>query len=288
MSLIDDALKRAESEKLPPQTPSYIEPVPVVAPAAEPAPSLAPRSRTPLLLGLLVLAAAAAIGWKLLGHSSPMPAPQSAVAAPAAPAASAAVAATPAPTPASVVADPVVTRTAGEADIVIATRPEATAPGTPAATKAPTAEMFESMIARLGEVRGMPALKDPAEATRLAKTINDGMEKLTTAQEQDRVKVEDDSVVTPPEPGELAPSPTKVIIAATPAPAPSATPAVKGFDANEYKLSGVMINDEGGMAIINGRFIRQGQMVDGAKLIRVSNRYVELEFHGRKYNISMQ
>lgn len=47
-------------------------------------------------------------------------------------------------------------------------------------------------------------------------------------------------------------------------------------------LSGILFGPEGSLALINGRIVREGGMVDGAKLEKISSDRVELSFDGQK------
>jgi len=56
--------------------------------------------------------------------------------------------------------------------------------------------------------------------------------------------------------------------------------------ASEYKLGGIMKADGKATAIINGLFLREGQTVDGATIIRIEQHTVELEVDGKRYGPS--
>jgi type II secretory pathway component PulC len=53
------------------------------------------------------------------------------------------------------------------------------------------------------------------------------------------------------------------------------------------KLGGILFSsDEGAsMALINGKVVREGATIEGARLVKVSTEKVELEFEGRKISI---
>jgi len=79
--------------------------------------------------------------------------------------------------------------------------------------------------------------------------------------------------------------------AAAPSPKAAAQPAAPSppppLDESKFKLSGVMMGPGGATAIINGQSVTQGETVDGAKVIRVSQHSVDLEVNGRRLTIRM-
>ena len=91
-------------------------------------------------------------------------------------------------------------------------------------------------------------------------------------------------------PAVAVPSATSATVAAATPPVVSAPkpaqPEVK-FDPSACTITGVLAGPDGGTAIINGRFVRIGQTVDGAKLIRITPNGVELEANGRRYSLGM-
>jgi len=70
---------------------------------------------------------------------------------------------------------------------------------------------------------------------------------------------------------------------ATPAPPPPLPPV----DTSNLKISSIMNGPNGGLAIINGRPVREGETVAGAKVVRISNRTVEVEIDGRRATVGM-
>jgi len=48
-----------------------------------------------------------------------------------------------------------------------------------------------------------------------------------------------------------------------------------------------MNGPNGGLAIINGRPVREGETVAGAKVVRIGNRTVEVEINGRRATVGM-
>ncbi len=71
-----------------------------------------------------------------------------------------------------------------------------------------------------------------------------------------------------------------------PAPREAAGPKPKA-DPSKYKLSGILHNVDGGAAIINGYFVRTGQVVDSAEIIVIQTHAVELELDGERFTIRM-
>ena len=57
--------------------------------------------------------------------------------------------------------------------------------------------------------------------------------------------------------------------------------------ASQYKLGGIMKADGEATAIVNGLFLREGQTVDGATLIRIEQHTVELEVDGKRVVLRM-
>lgn len=56
---------------------------------------------------------------------------------------------------------------------------------------------------------------------------------------------------------------------------------------SQYKLGGIMKADGGTTAIVNGLFLREGQTVDGATIIRIEQHTVELEVDGKRVVLRM-
>jgi len=93
---------------------------------------------------------------------------------------------------------------------------------------------------------------------------------------------------TPPAAGQGEP-------AGTPPPAkPQAAPLAKRahaplppVDTSGLKISSIMSGPSGGLAIINGRPVREGDSVAGAKVVRIRARTVEVEIDGRRATLGM-
>jgi len=68
--------------------------------------------------------------------------------------------------------------------------------------------------------------------------------------------------------------------------APAAIPPVS-VTATEYKLRAVVRGSEGGAAIINGRFVKLGETIDGATLVEIGRSSVTLDVGGHMVTIHM-
>lgn len=77
----------------------------------------------------------------------------------------------------------------------------------------------------------------------------------------------------------------QVSIPAAPTPAPSpaaATPETKP----ELTLNGIFFSEDEGYALINNQIVKQGDTVDGAKVVRIDVAEVELESQGSVIKLS--
>jgi len=83
-------------------------------------------------------------------------------------------------------------------------------------------------------------------------------------------------------PATAAASPAEAPPQPTPPPAPK--PKLRESD---FKLSGIMRGPDGTVAIINGRYVRVGQTVSGAKVVNIGHHSVELEADGQRLIIQM-
>ena len=86
--------------------------------------------------------------------------------------------------------------------------------------------------------------------------------------------------VTPSAPAKTAPRKT------TPAKAKPVTPPAP-IDTSAFKITSIMVGSGRGLAIINGRPIREGDTIAGAKVVRITSRAVEIEVDGRRATIGM-
>ncbi len=69
--------------------------------------------------------------------------------------------------------------------------------------------------------------------------------------------------------------------------APKKPAPLPPVDTSAFTISSIMTGPGGGLAIINGRPVREGETVAGAKVIRISGRAVELEIDGRRATVGM-
>jgi hypothetical protein len=58
-------------------------------------------------------------------------------------------------------------------------------------------------------------------------------------------------------------------------------------DTSNLKISSIVSGADGGLAIINGRPVREGETVAGAKILRIRSRTVEVEINGRRATVGM-
>jgi len=114
-----------------------------------------------------------------------------------------------------------------------------------------------------------------------------------------------DAVEPPPVGGEaVAPEPSgprTVAKVVEPTPAPPEMPEPKAappqaeakparpppVDTSRFKVSSIVSGPQGGTAIINGRPVRVGDTVGGAKVIKITPRSVEVEIDGRRATLAL-
>lgn len=68
---------------------------------------------------------------------------------------------------------------------------------------------------------------------------------------------------------------------------PEPAPPEPKVDPSSYKLSGILTGADGGTAIVNGRFLKVGQTVNGAKVVKITSHAVHLEVSGQVITIGM-
>ena len=54
-----------------------------------------------------------------------------------------------------------------------------------------------------------------------------------------------------------------------------------------YKLNGIMQGPEGGCAIVNGQFVREGETIDGAKVVKIRRYDVHIDVQGERVTLRM-
>ncbi len=87
---------------------------------------------------------------------------------------------------------------------------------------------------------------------------------------------------------ESAPKPERTATESAPQPAPPAPSVLlPPADTSHLKISSIMNGSGGALAIINGRPVREGETVAGAKVLRIDNRTVEVEIDGRRATVGL-
>jgi hypothetical protein len=72
----------------------------------------------------------------------------------------------------------------------------------------------------------------------------------------------------------------------TPAPRPSQPPAAY-VDISQFKLSGIVCGPDENVAIINDRPVRTGNLVNGARILRIERDRVDLKIAGREFSLQL-
>jgi len=296
MSLINEALKRADAEKGPRRPQPLPPPVSPSSPAAAPPPAPAGRWRsiqTAVLGGaLLVVLVAGAWVWKMFNDSPVQVIASPPVAAAESRAPATAAQATPAPAPTAsgpssgtAISDrpggPPAFRTAGAAPA----RPMTSDPLMAAANPTnPMKDVFRTQPtlfmdahksqeaggdASLDRPDGRPAATEPAGPIRLS------------------------SAFAAPVAGAPQPAPTKPAtpasappVAAAPAPPAPQAPA-PAAEAPRLKVTSIFYSSRSPTAIINGQVIGVGEVIDGAKIAAITPRTVEVLIDGRRVTLRL-
>jgi hypothetical protein len=248
VSLINDALKRAQAQKS--QSDQTQMPHPLADLAEDPAPHVTPRRKKPrvfVLIAAVALAGGAVAAWQLLGGRAGGGTPSKASAAIARPAASPARAAQAA---------------------------AHTTPLTPQAT-AEVAEIIAKSLAAIKYYRPPDVASDAG--------LQNELDADDPASDPDEPMAS-----SPAAPAEKAhaPAPALAPPAAEVKPAPATQPAAAApvqFDTSKYKVGGVLLDEENSSAVINGRLLRLGDSLDGAKIIKITSRSVQVEIAGQVF-----
>jgi len=100
-----------------------------------------------------------------------------------------------------------------------------------------------------------------------------------------------------PNPGKIGRTPTKTASKTpktpaqkhkTPSTRPKTQPALQPVvDTSRFSISGIMYGDGNSTTIINGYFLKTGDSVEGAKIIKINPQSVELEISGQRVTIRM-
>ena len=299
MSLINEALKRADAEKGPRRPQPLPPPVSSSGPAAAPPPAATPapagrwRSIQTAVLGgvLLVVLVAGAWVWKMFNDSPVQVVASPPVAAAESRGPATAARATPAPAPTAsgplsgtAISDrpggPPAFRTAGAAPAQPMTSDPLMAAANPTNPMkdvfGPQPTLFMDAHnaqeaggdASLDRPDGRPAAMEPAGPIRLS------------------------SAFTAPAAGSPQPVPTKPATpagsppaAAAPAPPPQApAPAA---EAPRLKVTSIFYSSRSPTAIINGQVIGVGETIEGAKIVAISPRSVDVMVDGKRVTLRL-
>jgi len=247
MSLINDALKRAESEKL--VTISEDECVPEMSSAPD-GPRARKRLLGPMTVIVLLLVGAGLVVYRFWGPSDG-PVPQQATAGPKAPA---------------LKASPNVVKPAP--------RPKAEAPANPAfknLTPESARRIRTQVLASLvdGLFSSGRAMNDYAASLGTRRRGRRDV-KPVTAKTNDPPKTTDKSKAVDP-----------------PKPKPVLSAAAAGVKATSFRVSGIMFNGADSMAIINDGVYRIGQKVSGAVVVKITPATVILKIGDKQFSVGM-
>lgn len=58
-----------------------------------------------------------------------------------------------------------------------------------------------------------------------------------------------------------------------------------GFDAGAWRLASTLIAEGRRVAIVNGRIVRAGEVVGGARVLAIAPGRVELDYRGRRFTV---
>ena len=277
MSLINEALKRADAEKHG-AAPRDIPLPPVPAPAA-PTPAAPARSyltaQNVILAGALV-AAAIAGGAFLITHRGPS-------------ADDAALALLQATAPRQAAAAPAVERTT-DGTPVVATAITQVVPTTQV-TKPPaasTVQLATALAAATGLTRGPAAgaglsldPKSPELAQAVAGAVN-----LFLDPSKAKAAAALASTLAATAPAAAPATPDVAAPKASPAPEPEPAAAPPPAEP-QFTVTSIVGKANGGMAVINGRVVEVGDTIDGAKVIAVRPRSVDLLIGGKTITIRL-
>jgi len=261
MSLLNEALKRAEEEKLENASPAG--PVQLPAPVLRRGLALLPWLRGKALVGVAIgLLGLAALGiWLLNSPGKPESAAAAVNTAPKmltakTPPAKPAAVKTPAPAKNATASAPRASSSpaSGEAGTV-AERVPAAAQEIPIVTEAEKAELLNFPMPV--EPAPGPAAAELAAAPRHA----------------------GDSPEPPPA--------VKNAAEEAPAPAPQRPASVAPPSLSEFKVSGIMVGASGALAIINGKPVKIGEAIGRATVVEITPSVVTLDISGHRFSLGM-
>jgi hypothetical protein len=290
MSLINEALKRADANKGP-RRPAPLGPPPAPASPGKAAfaPPLAPavalrregnrwRALQAAVLGgaLIIVAVAGALIWKMVGNS-----PAQLIAAPT----------TPATLSSTIAAAPATPARAADSDKArgsLMLRPAASAQGQPKSSDPllTTANLTDS--AR--DAFASPTLFLDARKSQVAAVGGD----LPLTPTENRLATLDaasparpPSAFATPAAGSPQPAtPAAAPVASAPA-APPAQAAAPAAEAPKLKVTSIVYNSKAPTAIINGQVVGVGEVLEGAKIVAIAPRSVEVLVDGRRLTLRL-
>ena len=156
-------------------------------------------------------------------------------------------------------------------------------------------DVFNQMLTMLRQTArtataGSQTAAPPEGATRVAPSTAEAApaEQTAPAGQGGKTSAANVAAKTSPDPddpktGEATSAPAAAPKAAT-APPPALLPPV---DTSHLKISSIMKGPKGGLAIINGRPVSEGESIAGAKVLRIGTRTVEVEIDGRQATVGM-
>ena len=263
MSLINEALKRAETDKL--RRSPYFDNLTVLPPAegevpGPPKPDLRGekrRSSLMVLLGVGMIATAVLGGGLLWSRSGGKVGPQTAVAE------------APATEPARTNKDGV-----AAAPTLAETPPRANATTVPAGMDPRVELAYAKTLEAMKYYRPPEPPAKVGNSPKASPNAAPAVETPSTAAAKPKATAR----AKPKPKARAKPKP----------PAPSAAAAVaKPIDTSRFRVSAIMCGPDGNAAIINGNLVRAGQVFKDAKVVRIDRYAVELEVAGRRFTIRM-
>lgn len=270
MSLINEALKRAEQDKLRNIAPT--NGLPNLPPVHE-----TKRSRVSTPIAGMLIVAIMLVGsfaaWRLIGRgvNNSTPAQANAAIVPTAiipPAA--------APTPAMAVpTEPVTTAPLAPTKEYASVQPLPKTPTQehPAVENGPkTIAGADTAVKEAADEPGTAVVPNTAAAPAVEPTATPPVK----PQETPKVAAKPAA----PEASKPEPKPE-------PQPEPKKPTPPRAIDYSIYKVTGIMQSADGGTAIINGLFVTPGQTVAEAKVVKIQENSVVLEIDGEKFTIRM-
>jgi len=175
--------------------------------------------------------------------------------------------------------------TGGTAHVQASIRPEAPGTAGGSASHPPAVPGASGASAARAADRSAPQPTTPAVAAGVARarpgSLADRLTAFAASQELDPATTKDafvppESWVVRPKPADPPPEP----------PPPPPEPATRFGD--DHTVTAVFLSDQGGGAIVNGRFLRIGGLIDGYRLVRVTASGAVLEAGGRQVELKFR